>query len=217
MSNKISRRSFLKSAGVGVAAVALAGCTGVDFSWEDNGKPIEVRINNKISNWKNLAVQLSGIYEMAEATDVEGYEYVAVLVMAANQSKTDTFNIGAQNIVELGETYPLTGVDDATKAANVISYFHALSAATTDFSVACDDQAVEAGAYVSLYNSETESLSDSPCLPPQGVGYIDLMCMVPIGWQTLTITFTPTFVDDGKSMVFSLTSEDLTAADSSES
>ena len=45
----------------------------------------------------------------------------------------------------------------------------------------------------------------------QGAGYIQLICCVPIGWQKLSVTFTPTFVAN-KSLTFSLNSSDLTQA-----
>ena len=181
----------------------LGGCQS------SSSNSVQVKVGDKISNWNNLAVQLSSVFTLSNAPDVAGQEYIAVLVTAANRSKSDTFAIGAQNIAEINAAYPL--VDDATRAANTAPYFHALSASTTDFSVTVDGQAAEAGAYVSLYDSATESFSDSPNLPPQGSGYIELVCMVPTGWQEITVTYTPTFAS-GKTLTFVLSASDIKTA-----
>ena len=207
MSAKISRRTFLKCTGASAAvlgaSVLLGGCSSSDNS------SIEVKVGDKVSNWNNLGVQLTSVFSMTTLPEKEGYEYVAILVTAINRSNVNTFNIGAQNIAELDAAYPLD--DDATKIDNARAYFHALAASTTDFTVTCDGAEVEAGAYVSLYNSETQTFSNSNCLPSQGSGYIELMCCVPTGWQQMTVTFTPTFVVD-KKMTFTLNSSDITQA-----
>ena len=207
MSNPISRRAFLKVTGASALALGAASMLGGCQSSSSNS--VQVKVGDKISNWNNLAVQLSSVFTLSNAPDVAGQEYVAVLVTAANRSQNDTFAIGAQNIAEINAAYPL--VDEATRAANTAPYFHALSASTTDFSVTVDGQAAEAGAYVSLYDSATESFSDSPNLPPQGSGYIELVCMVPSGWQEITVTYTPTFVS-GKTLTFVLSASDIQTA-----
>ena len=89
--------------------------------------------------------------------------------------------------------------------------FHALAAASTDFSASCDGQSVECGANISLYNSNSQTFSDSTNLPPQGTGYLQLMLMVPKGWQQLSITYMPTFAAD-KTMTFVMTAADVTRA-----
>lgn len=105
MSNKISRRTFLKVTGASAAALGaaavLGGCQAGDNS------SIEVKVGDKISNWNNLAVQLTSVFTLASAPDAEGYEYIAMLITSANRSSRDTFAIGAQNILEIGEAYPL--------------------------------------------------------------------------------------------------------------
>ena len=207
MSNPISRRAFLKVTGASALALGAASMLGGCQSSSSNS--VQVKVGDKISNWNNLAVQLSSVFTLSNAPDVAGQEYIAVLVTAANRSKSDTFAIGAQNIAEINAAYPL--VDDATRAANTAPYFHALSASTTDFSVTVDGQAAEAGAYVSLYDSATESFSDSPNLPPQGSGDIELVCMVPTGWQEITVTYTPTFAS-GKTLTFVLSASDIKTA-----
>ena len=207
MSNPISRRAFLKVTGASALALGAASMLGGCQSSSSNS--VQVKVGDKISDWNNLTVQLSSVFTLSNAPDVAGQEYIAVLVTAANRSKSDTFAIGAQNIAEINAAYPL--VDDATRAANTAPYFHALSASTTDFSVTVDGQAAEAGAYVSLYDSATESFSDSPNLPPQGSGYIELVCMVPTGWQEITVTYTPTFAS-GKTLTFVLSASDIKTA-----
>ena len=207
MSNKISRRTFLKVTGASAAALGaaavLGGCQAGDNS------SIEVKVGDKISNWNNLAVQLTSVFTLASAPDAEGYEYIAMLITSANRSSRDTFAIGAQNILEIGEAYPLDTPEQI--AANTAGYFHALSASTTDFSFTCDGQAVEGGAYVQLYDSTTETFTDAPSLPPQRSGYIELVCMVPTGWQQITVTYTPTFVTN-KTLTFSLSASDVAKA-----
>ena len=44
--------------------------------------------------------------------------------------------------------------------------------------------------------------------PPQGTGYIELVCMVPTGWQQMTVTYNPTFAS-GKSITFVMSASDL--------
>lgn len=204
MSNKISRRSFLKVSGASALALGAASMLGGCRSSSSNS--VEVKVGDKISNWNNLAVQLTSVFTLADAPDVPGSKYVAILVTAVNRSKTDTMAIGAQNVLEIDAAYPLN--TEELKAANTAPYFHALSASTTDFAVTVDGQTAEAGAYVALYDSATETFNDSPNLPPQGSGYIELVCMVPADWQQMTVTYTPTFVS-GKTLTFSMSASDL--------
>ena len=169
MSNKISRRTFLK-------------CTGV---------------------------QLTSVFTMSTTPDLPDHEYVAVLVTAVNRSGATTFNIGAQNLAELDAAYPLD--NEATKIDVARQYFHALAASTTDFTATCDGAEAEVGAYIQLYNADAQSFSESTNLPPQGSGYIELICCVPTGWQKLNVTFVPTFVAN-KSLTFTLSSSDIAQA-----
>ena len=138
MSNKISRRSFLKVSGASALALGAASMLGGCQSSSSNS--VEVKVGDKISNWNNLAVQLTSVFTLADAPDVPGSKYVAILVTAVNRSKTDSMAIGAQNIAEIDAAYPLT--DEASRAANTAPYFHALSASTTDFTVTVDAQVV---------------------------------------------------------------------------
>lgn len=207
MSNKISRRTFLKCTGASAAALGTAALLGGCQS--SSNASVEVKVGDKVSNWNNLGVQLTSVFTLTSAPDVPGHEYVAVLVTAVNRSSSVTFNIGAPNIAEINAAYPLD--TDAAKAANTAPYFHALSASTTDFSFTCDGQAAEGGAYVQLYDSTTESFTTASAIPPQGAGYIELVCMVPTTWQQIGVTYTPTFVS-GKTLNFTINASDLTKA-----
>ena len=208
MSNKISRRTFLKVTGASAAALGaaavLGGCQAGDNS------SIEVKVGDKISNWNNLAVQLTSVFTLASAPDAEGYEYIAMLITSANRSSRDTFAIGAQNILEIGEAYPLDTPEQI--AANTAGYFpRSVRFHHPTFSFTCDGQAAEGGAYVQLYDSATESFTTASAIPPQGAGYIELVCMVPTTWQQIGVTYTPTFVS-GKTLNFTINASDLTKA-----
>ena len=71
-----------------------------------------------------------------------------------------------------------------------------------------DGQTAEAGAYVALYDSATETFNASPNLPPQGSGYIVLMLQVPTGWKELQVTYMPTFAPD-KTLTFTMKAADV--------
>ena len=208
MSNSISRRTFLKCTGASVAALGAASLLG---GCQQNGSAtiVDVKVGDKVSNWNGLGVQLTSLFNIDTAPAQAGYEYIAVLVTVVNRTKNQTFNIGAQNLAELDAAYPLN--DEATKLDVARQYFHALAASTTDFTAVCDGAEAEVGAYIQLYNAAAQSFSESTNLPPQGAGYIQLICCVPTGWQKLSVTFTPTFVAN-KSLTFSLSSSDLTKA-----
>ena len=93
MSNKISRRTFLKCTGASAAALGAAAMLGGCGSSTSNAN--EVKVGDKVSNWNNLGVQLTSVFTLADAPDVPGSKYVAILVTAVNRSKTDTMAIGA--------------------------------------------------------------------------------------------------------------------------
>ena len=180
MSNSISRRTFLKCTGASVAALGAASLLG---GCQQNGSAtiVDVKVGDKVSNWNGLGVQLTSLFNIDTAPAQAGYEYIAVLVTVVNRTKNQTFNIGAQNLAEINAAYPVPPQE------NVDANFHALAAASTDFSASCDGQSVECGANISLYNSNSQTFSDSTNLPPQGSGYIQLICCVPTGWQKLSV------------------------------
>lgn len=204
MSNSISRRTFLKCTGASVAALGAASLLG---GCQQNGSAtiVDVKVGDKVSNWNGLGVQLTSLFNIDTAPAQAGYEYIAVLVTVVNRTKNQTFNIGAQNLAEINAAYPVPPQE------NVDANFHALAAASTDFSASCDGQSVECGANISLYNSNSQTFSDSTDLPPQGTGYLQLMLMVPKGWQQLSVTYMPTFAAD-KTMTFVMTAADVTRA-----
>lgn len=204
MSNSISRRTFLKGAGASVAAVGAASLLG---GCKQNGGDtiVDVKVGDKVSNWNGLGVQLTSLFNIDTAPAQAGYEYIAVLVTVINRTKDKTFAIGAQNLSEISAAYPVPPL------SNVDANFHALAAASTDFAASCDGQTVECGVNISLYNSNSQTFSESTTLPPQGSGYLQLMLMVPKGWKNLQVTYMPTFVED-KTITFNMTSADVTRA-----
>ena len=152
MSNSISRRTFLKCTGASVAALGAASLLG---GCQQNGSAtiVDVKVGDKVSNWNGLGVQLTSLFNIDTAPAQAGYEYIAVLVTVVNRTKNQTFNIGAQNLAEINAAYPVPPQE------NVDANFHALAAASTDFSASCDGQSVECGANISLYNSNSQTFS----------------------------------------------------------
>ena len=204
MSTSISRRAFLKAAGASAAAVGAASLLG---GCQQNGGDtiVDVKVGDKVSNWNGLGVMLTSLFNIDTAPAQAGYEYVAVLVTVVNRTKDKTFAIGAQNLAEINAAYPVP------PTSNVDANFHALAAASTDFSASCDGQGVECGVNISLYNANSQSFSDATTLPPEGTGYLQVMLLVPKGWKNLQITYMPTFVAD-KTITFNMSSADMTRA-----
>lgn len=202
MSNKISRRAFLKCAGFSVAAVGsaamLSGCKSKGGSTVvDN-----IKVGDTVKNWNGLGVQLTSVFHLTQDPAQEGYEYLGVRVTAVNRTKDQTFVIGAQGIDAINAAYPVPPLE------NVDANFQAMAAATTDFVATCDGQGAAISATVSLYNSNSQSFSDSESLPPQGSGYIVLMLMVPKNWKELQVTYMPTFAPD-KTLTFTMKAADV--------
>ena len=204
MSNTISRRSFLKAAGASVAAVGTAGMLG-GCRQSGNTTVVDVKVGDKVSNWNGLGVHLTSLVNVDTKPQQAGYEYVAVLITVVNRTKDQTFAIGAQHAEEVDAAYPVPPL------SNVDANFHALAAASTDFSASCDGQGVECGVNISLYNANSQSFSDATTLPPEGTGYLQVMLLVPKGWKNLQITYMPTFVAD-KTITFNMSSADMTRA-----
>ena len=180
MSNPISRRTFLKCTGASAVALGAAGLLG-GCQQSGGDTIVDVKVGDKISNWNGLGVMLTSLFRIDTAPAQEGYEYIAVLVTVVNRTKNQTFNIGAQNLAEINAAYPVPPQE------NVDANFHALAAASTDFAASCDGQGVECGVNISLYNSNSQTFSESTNLPPQGSGYLQLMLMVPKGLSLIHI------------------------------
>ena len=201
MSNPISRRTFLKCTGASAVALGAAGLLG-GCQQSGGDTIVDVKVGDKISNWNGLGVMLTSLFRIDTAPAQEGYEYIAVLVTVVNRTKNQTFNIGAQNLAEINAAYPVPPQE------NVDANFQAMAAATTDFVATCDGQGAAVSANISLYNSNSQSFSDSETLPPQGSGYIVLMLMVPKNWKELQVTYMPTFAPD-KTLTFTMKAADV--------
>mgnify|MGYP000592153915 CR=1 FL=1 len=203
MSNKISRRAFLKCAGVSAAAVGSASLLSGCKTNGSNTTVNDVKVGDTVKNWNGL--QLSSVFHLTQDPAQPGYEYLGVRVTVLNRSKTETYTIGAQGVDAINAAYPVPPL------SNVDANFQAMAAATTDFVATCDGQGAAISATVSLYNSNSQTFSESTNLPPQGSGYLQLMLMVPKGWQNLQITYMPTFVAD-KTITFNMAAADMTRA-----
>ena len=201
MSNPFSRRTFLKCTGASAVALGAAGLLG-GCQQSGGDTIVDVKVGDKISNWNGLGVMLTSLFRIDTAPAQEGYEYIAVLVTVVNRTKNQTFNIGAQNLAEISAAYPVPPQE------NVDANFQAMAAATTDFVATCDGQGAAVSANISLYNSNSQSFSDSETLPPQGSGYIVLMLQVPTGWKELQVTYMPTFAPD-KTLTFTMKAADV--------
>ena len=202
MSTVISRRSFLKCTGVSAAALGAASLLG---GCKSNGDDtvVEVKVGDTVRSWNGLGVQLTSVFHLTQdPVQPAGYEYLGVRVTTVNRSKTESYAIGAQGIDAINAAYPVPPL------SNVDANFQAMAAATPDFTASCDGQGAAISATVSLYNSNSQSFSDSESLPPQGTGYIVLMLMVPKDWKELQVTYTPSFVSD-KSLTFVMKAADV--------
>ena len=125
MSNKISRRAFLKCAGVSAAAVGsaslLSGC-------KTNGRNTtvnDVKVGDTVKNWNGLGVQLSSVFHLTQDPAQPGYEYLGVRVTVLNRSKTETYTIGAQ------------GVDAINAALDELREEYRLSLSGTEYGSQC--------------------------------------------------------------------------------
>lgn len=202
MSNKISRRAFLKCAGVSAAAVGSASLLSGCKTNGSNTTVNDVKVGDTVKNWNGLGVQLSSVFHLTQDPAQPGYEYLGVRVTVLNRSKTETYTIGAQSVDAINAAYPVPPLE------NVDANFQAMAAATTDFVATCDGQGAAVSANISLYNSNSQSFSDSETLPPQGSGYIVLMLMVPKNWKELQVTYMPTFAPD-KTLTFTMKAADV--------
>ena len=162
----------------------------------------EVKVGDTVKNWNGLGVQLSSVFHLTQDPARPGYEYLGVRVTVLNRSKTETYTIGAQGVDAINAAYPVPPLE------NVDANFQAMAAATTDFVATCDGQGAAVSANISLYNSNSQSFSDSETLPPQGSGYIVLMLQVPTGWKELQVTYMPTFAPD-KTLTFTMKAADV--------
>ena len=201
MSTVISRRSFLKYTGASAAALGAAGLLG---GCRSNGDDtiVQVKVGDSVRSWNGLGVELNSVFHLTQDPQQEGYQYLGVRVVVVNRSKDATYQIGAKNLEAINQAYPVPPVE------NVDANFRAMVETTLDFSAVCDGQTVPCCAYVSLYNANSQSFSDSESLPPQGSGYVMMMLMVPKGWKQLEVTYVPTFVEE-KTLTFVMNASDV--------
>lgn len=201
MSTVISRRSFLKCTGASAAALGAAGLLG---GCRSNGDDtiVQVKVGDSVRSWNGLGVELNSVFHLTQDPQQEGYQYLGVRVVVVNRSKDTTYQIGAKNLEAINQAYPVPPVE------NVDANFRAMVETTSDFSAMCDGQTVPCCAYVSLYNANSQSFSDSESLPPQGSGYVMMMLMVPKGWKQLEVTYVPTFVEE-KTLTFVMNASDV--------
>ena len=134
MSNKISRRAFLKCAGVSAAAVGSASLLSGCKTNGSNTTVNDVKVGDTVKNWNGLGVQLSSVFHLTQDPAQPGYEYLGVRVTVLNRSKTDSYTIGAQGVDAINAAYPVPPLE------NVDANFQAMAAATTDFVATCDGQ-----------------------------------------------------------------------------
>lgn len=107
MSNKISRRAFLKCAGVSAAAVGSASLLSGCKTNGSNTTVNDVKVGDTVKNWNGLGVQLSSVFHLTQDPAQPGYEYLGVRVTVLNRSKTETYTIGAQGVDAINAAYPV--------------------------------------------------------------------------------------------------------------
>ena len=120
MSNKISRRAFLKCAGVSAAAVGSASLLSGCKTNGSNTTVNDVKVGDTVKNWNGLGVQLSSVFRLTQDPAQPGYEYLGVRVTVLNRSKTDSYTIGAQGVDAInaalasGDTNPISRGKECT-------------------------------------------------------------------------------------------------------
>lgn len=133
MSNKISRRAFLKCAGVSAAAVGSASLLSGCKTNGSNTTVNDVKVGDTVKNWNGLGVQLSSVFHLTQDPAQPGYEYLGVRVTVLNRSKTETYHHRCSRAWDaINAAYPVPPL------SNVDANFQAMAAATTDFVATCD-------------------------------------------------------------------------------
>ena len=112
MSNKISRRAFLKCAGVSAAAVGSASLLSGCKTNGSNTTVNDVKVGDTVKNWNGLGVQLSSVFHLTQDPAQPGYEYLGVRVTVLNRSKTETYTIGAQGVDAINAAYPVPPLEN---------------------------------------------------------------------------------------------------------
>ncbi len=183
MSNKISRRAFLKCAGVSAAAVGSASLLSGCKTNGSNTTVNDVKVGDTVKNWNGLGVQLSSVFHLTQDPAQPGYEYLGVRVTVLNRSKTETYTIGAQGGCHQRRLpcAPLFQQRDAN--------FQAMAAATTGLCCHLRRSGAAISATVSLAQLQLPELFRHEPAPP---AHRAAMLMVPEVERELQVTYMPT-------------------------
>lgn len=247
MSEMISRRSFLKVAGisaVGVAAFGLTGCGGggggssstdtvygvvtneqldrlgipeeVDFSQlEDKQKEALAKI---VPACKNVWFPLEDVSGVTAPSSVplgqiigENNEIIVLEYVVINQSTSVTVNFERSKF-EFGNERAkilkaVMEAEDKTKTAYQ----------SKDFTVKYDGKAqpaISCGyAYTGVSGEGTVPVNlSATSVAPKGQGMMEVYAIVPKGWSTLDVTYTPNF-DKGTTFKYRVKSTDVDGDD----
>lgn len=246
MSEMISRRSFLKVAGisaVGVAAFGLTGCGGggggssstdtvygvvtneqlkslgipeeVDFSQLTNTQ--KEALAKIVPACKNVWFPLEDVSSVTAPSSVplgqvigENNEIIVLEYVVINQSTSVTVNF-ERSKAEFGSGLAsiLTAVmeaEDKTKTAYQ----------SKDFTVKYDGKAQPAISCGFAFGegAARENLS-ATSVAPKGQGVMEVYAIVPKGWSTLDVTYTPNF-DKGTTFKYRVKSTDVDVDDDDE-
>lgn len=247
MSEMISRRSFLKVAGIsamGVAAFGLTGCGGGgggssstdtvygvvtdeqlkslgipevgDFSQlEDKQKEALAKI---VPACKNVWFPLDDVSSVTAPSSVpldqvigKNNEIILLEYSVINQSTSVTVNFERSKF-ELGNERAkilkaVMGAKDKTQTAYQ----------SKDFTVKYDGKAQPAISCGYAYTgaSGKGAAPVNPSVAPKGQGIMEVYAIVPKGWSTLDVTYTPNF-DKGTTFKYRVKSTDVDVDDGDE-
>lgn len=204
MAHNVSRRDFMKCAGVTVLAVAagglLAGCGG---GGNNNGSTIPSKTDSTFTTGEKgkVTVQLKG-YQEGWGTRLDGtisriikgttgVTWIAVTVTITNNS---------EQYVNMGNTF-----EDLIQTLASGDYKNIDRIKNEDFDVYTDRGS-------KVYHGDVGYQIDKTGMPdfckdklaPGETGYVKLYCITPSNWQTMDIKYTPSFTK-GQSTTFRLT------------
>lgn len=227
MSEMISRRSFLKVAGisaVGVAAFGLTGCGGggggssstdtvygvvTDEQLKSLGIPEEVdfsQLTDKqkealakiVPACKNVWFPLEDVSSVTAPSSVplgqvigENNEIIVLEYVVINQSTSVTVNF-ERSKAEFGSGLnsiltAVMGAEDKTKTAYQ----------SKDFTVKYDGKAQPAiSCGFAFGEGAARENPSATSVAPKGQGVMEVYAIVPKGWSTLDVTYTPNFDKD---------------------
>ncbi len=202
MSNKISRRAFLKCAGVSAAAVGSASLLSGCKTNGSNTTVNDVKVGDTVKNWNGLGVQLSSVFHLTQDPAQPGYEYLGVRVTVLNRSKTETYTIGAQGVDAINAAYPVPPLSnvDAQLPGHGRCYHRLCCHLRRSGGAAIS-------ATVSLYNSNSQSFFRQRACPRRArLHRADADGAQE--WKELQVTYMPTFAPD-KTLTFTMKAADV--------